>query len=34
VLGKVDRRDRPAGERLHGQIIADPRRRRIRLSPS
>ena len=34
MLGKVDRRDRPARERLHGQIIADPRGRRIRLPPS
>ena len=34
MLGKVDRRDRPTREGLHGQIIADPRRRRIRLSPS
>lgn len=34
MLGKVDRRDRPARERLHRQIIADPRGRRIRLPPS
>lgn len=34
MLGKVDRRDRPARERLHREIIADPRGRRIRLPPS
>ena len=34
MLGKVDRRDRPARERLHRPIIADPRGRRIRLPTS